>query len=389
MKKAFIILAAALAAGCGRTGLEQGDWESGNYEALNAVIAGSGTLSGSYDPEAKPYAVFDFDNTTVTGDISLTLMAYQIENLRYCIDPEDIFSVLTDALPSIDTALVGFDGITARMLATDLQNDYAWLYENYIKSYVSGGKLQESEAGPSAAEEKLEDAEEKLAAIHESKEYLDFRAKLWGLSLGLDNTYGYGISCPWLLCLSEGMSEEQLQDLTREAALYDMKAAARRNETSTSPDKKNTYEEVWTSPDMGEAGVVSVTLERGFGIREELVNLYKTLADNGFDVYIISASPEPVVEAIACSSTVGLNLDPANVYGLRWHEGKSETIRQELMPLHGGNGPAIVGGDSNGDYNMLTDFADLQLGIIFDLPRSGAIQALKSDNSGKYIVQSW
>lgn len=353
MKKVFIILAAVLTAGCLRTGLEQGDWESGNYETLNAVIVGSGVLSGSYDPEAKPYAVFDFDNTTVTGDISLTLMAYQIENLRYYIEPEDFYSILTDGLPNLDSALVGFDGISARMLATDLQNDYAWLYENYINSSDSN-----------------------LEAIHESKEYLDFRAKLWGLSLGLDNTYGYEISCPWLLRLSEGMTEEQLQKLTREAALHDMESA-------------RLYEETWTSPEAGEAGVITVTLERGLGIRKELVNLYKSLANNGFDVYIISASPEPVVEALACSNSVGLNLDPANVYGLRWHEGKSETIRQELMPLHGGKGPAIVAGDSNGDYNMLTDFPDMQLGIIFDLSRTGAIQALKQDNSGKYIVQKW
>ncbi len=357
MKKAlaYIFLLALPLVSCNKTGLKKGDWDGSNYKAIKAVVTEFGTLSEDYNPEEKPYAVFDFDNTTVTGDISLTLMAYQIENLRYSIDPEDIYTLLLAGLPSIDCALDGFDGVSARMLATDLQNDYIWLCKNYISSPAS---------------------EEQLKTIRKSDEYLDFRAKLWSLSLGIDNTFGYGISCPWILRLFSGMSEEQLKDLTREAALSDMK-------------RKKLSEETWTSPDMGEAGSVSVSVPRGLAIRKELVNLYKSLADNGFDTYIISASGEAVVEAVACDGTMDLNLDPANVFGMCFYEGKSEQIRKALMPQHGGKGPAIVAGDSNGDYNMLTDFDDMALGIVFDLPRSGAIEDLKKDNSGRYIVQKW
>ena len=36
---------------------------------------------------------------------------------------------------------------------------------------------------------------------------------------------------------------------------------------------------------------------------------------------------------------------------------------------HGGQAPLLIGGDSNGDYAMLKDFPDLQVGLIFNLLR--------------------
>lgn len=369
----YILLVAAMAVSCGRTGLQKGDWKKKNYKAINALVKAHGTRSDGYDPKVRPYAVFDFDNTTVTGDISMSLFAYQIENLRYNLDPEAIYDIFTVGVPNIDCALEGYEGVSVRMLATDLQNDYDWLWRNYIRS--GGMSLDE---------------------IHKSQEYLDFRAKMWALSAGIDNTFGYEAGCLWILRPLSGRTVADLQELAREAAKSEMK-------------RRKKSEETWTSPDMGEAGVVSVTVPRGLGIRKELVNLYETLQKNGFDVYVCSASAEAVVEAVACDGTMGLDLDPTQVYGLRtsngervatypayasgyphtFYEGKSELIRNILMPDHGGRGPALVAGDSNGDYNMLVDFDDMKLGIIFDLPRSGGIQDLKKDKSGRYIVQRW
>ena len=64
---------------CSRpAGLPEDNWEPVVYEALSDMIAREGILSENYDPECRPYAVFDFDNTTIINDISLTLMIYQI-----------------------------------------------------------------------------------------------------------------------------------------------------------------------------------------------------------------------------------------------------------------------------------------------------------------------
>lgn len=371
----IIVLVALIVASCGGTGLEKGDWSKKNYKAIDAVIQQYGSSSDSYDPEVKPYAVFDFDNTTIMGDISMSTVAYQIENLRYRLDPESIYFTFTNCVPNIDCSLDGFDGVSARMLATDLQNDYAWLFNNYIK------------------DQKLS-----LKEIHKSEQFLDFRAKIWALSSGADNTFGYETGCLWITRMFAGLSYEELEALAREAAAQDL--------------QMNKFkEEVWTSPNIGEAGEVSVTVPRGMRVRKELLNLYETLQTNGFDVYVCTASEEHLVEGVACEGegTMGFELSRDQVYGIRvnspvrispnasyaqgyphtHHEGKSELIRSVLAPSHGGHGPAIVAGDSNGDANMLVDFADMKLGIIFDLPRTGAIADLKTDKSGRYIVQKW
>lgn len=375
MKRSFIyiVLVALMAVSCGRTGLKKGDWKRRNYKALNTLIKDHGTGSKAYDPKERPYAVFDFDNTTVVGDISMSIFAYQIENLRYELDPESIYDIFTVGVPNIDCALEGLEAVSVRMLATDLQNDYNWLWRNYIRN----GSMS-------------------LEEVHESEEFLDFRAKMWALSASVDNTFGYEAGCLWILKSFGGMSVAQFQELAREAAAAEMKR------------KKHTVE-TWTSPDLGEAGTVSVEVPRGLGIRKEMVNLYRSLQKNGFDVYICSASAEALVEAVACNAAMDLDLDPTQVYGLRtgggdrmstspsyaaayphtFYEGKSELIRNLLMPDHGGKAPMLVAGDSNGDYNMLTDFDGMKIGLIIDQPRTGGIQDLKKDRSGRYFVQKW
>lgn len=375
----YIILTAAIAVSCSGTGLEKAGWKKQNYKALNALIKDHGTRSDGYDPKVRPYAVFDFDNTTVTGDISMSLAAYQIENLRFGLDPESVYDIFIGGIPNIDSALDGFPSVSVRSLAIDIHNDYAWLYRNYIR-YARAGQ-----EAPASLEE-----------IHESQEYLDLRAKIWSLTAGIVNTFGYDVGSLWIIKLFSGMPVSELQDLAREAAASEMKLRKPKTET-------------WTSPDMGEAGQVSVDVPRGLGIRKELVNLYSTLTRNGFDVYVCSSSAEMVVEAVACDGTMGLDLDPTQVFGIRinggdfvssspsyvqgyprtHHEGKSELIRNILMPDHGGRGPVLVAGDSNGDCSMLVDFDDMELGLIIDQPRSGEIQDLKSDRSGRYAVQKW
>lgn len=59
------------------------------------------------------------------------------------------------------------------------------------------------------------------------------------------------------------------------------------------------------------------------------------------------------------------------VYG----PGKVELIRSELVPRFG-RGPAIVFGDSDGDFNMLTEFADPEAGLIVNRLKGGDIGSL-------------
>ncbi len=340
---------------------------------VKRVIRGYGSGSDGYDVQAKPYAVFDFDNTSIAGDISLALLVYAIDNLEFKMPPESMYPAFLNCVPDIDRSLDGFEGVSARMLATDLYSDYSWLYDNYI----SNRKLS-------------------LDEVHESEQFRDFRAKLWALSLGVDNTFGSEkVGCLWILRPFSGMTADELKALTLRAVKNEIRISKLR-------------EEKWTSPGTGEAGKVSVTVPRGMAIGGNVLSMYRDIQENGIDVYICSASSEIVVEALACSEeyfglpedkVFGIRLSSGNFispdavylpsYPVTYAEGKSELIRSRIAPSHGGREPLMVGGDSNGDFSMLTSFPDMKLGIIVDMPRSGAIDSLKRNGGKPYYVRPY
>ena len=81
-----------------------------------------------------------------------------------------------------------------------------------------------------------------------------------------------------------------------------------------------------------------------------------------------------IMGVLACDPELGVGLPPEQVFGLRFvpgehlvaeydptyvqpiKTGKVTCINTLMAPLHGGTGPVLVGGDSNGDVAMLTSF---------------------------------
>ena len=140
----------------------------------------------------------------------------------------------------------------------------------------------------------------------------------------------------------------------------------------------------------------------------EMVNLFDSLEANGIDVYVVSASAQDIVRAFARANSY--NFDKNKVLGLRLNidedgrilpsldksypitqkEGKSETIRK-LIQNKNNYGPILVGGDSDGDYDMLTVFKESDLGIIIDVDRYGKINELKKAalaGSDRFVLQA-
>lgn len=353
MKKRLILLAAGallLAAGCDRkVTLNEPNWDPRVREALDALIADYGKGSPDYDPKCPPYAVFDFDNTTIINDIAQTLLVWQIENRAFSITPDEMFGVLTASIPDLDEDYG--NGTTPRSLATDLARDYAGLCQ--------GADMGEMRAG---------------------EEYRDFRAKMWYLSSNTDTSYPDSpFGCIWITTLLDGMSPEEVSALTRRSV-----------DSWMGWDKM--WKETWSSPD----GQVSVEVPKGLAFTPEMKELYAALRKAGFDVYVCSASYEGVVEAVACNEKYGLGLPEENVFGIRLEEsedgllhavgddgypqpyrkGKVDCIKEYMASAHCGRGPALVAGDSNGDYAMLTSFPDLKVGLIVNCLRSGGIGLL-------------
>ena len=72
----------------------QPSWESNVNKGINDFIAMYGDKSPNYANTVKPYAVFDFDNTTAILDIEEQLAIWQLDRLAFAISPDNMKNVL-------------------------------------------------------------------------------------------------------------------------------------------------------------------------------------------------------------------------------------------------------------------------------------------------------
>lgn len=339
--------------------LDKGVWEDKLYARLTKLIKENGNTSSSYDKNKKPYAVFDWDNTTVINDIGEATFTYQIENLAFKMTPEEFDQAVRTNIPSDDFVedFHNKDGepVNIDKIAADLLSDYTVIYNSY-KGMQGDKSLEE---------------------VKKTDEYQDFAAKLRYLYEAIGDTFSSDISYPWVTYLYAGMTSEEVQALSEKSidqALQDKLTS-----------------ETWESPAglKGESGQITVTFKRGVRSVKEMQNLYKTLMANGIDVYICSASYIDVIIPYASNSKYGYNIPKENVTAMRLKkddkgviqpeydtnyaqtqgEGKTETIKKLIAVNHDNQEPILIAGDSNGDYAMLKDFPKLQMGIIFNLLR--------------------
>lgn len=141
---------------------------------------------------------------------------------------------------------------------------------------------------------------------------------------------------------------------------------------------------------------LSINLVDEFFIPEETKLLLKTLYENGFDIYVCSASFYDVLDVIVNEMDFGLNYIK-KVFGLKANiqnnkytlekmpnsvitrrYGKSDCIEKFLIKEYG-YGPVLVAGDTMGDFTMLTEFKDTAVSILFNKS--------KNDDT-KYIVHA-
>ena len=333
MKRIALFLCLVLAAACKPAPrLETGSWDPAVRASLDSLLA-----KGGHDR----YAVFDFDKTTIAHDISQALWVYQIEHLRFADAPKHDF---LDGIPEPSRLMPGTHESFAKM-GEMLKMEYALLANFYKKD-------------PS------------LDKLHDMTLYKDFRARMFSMLLAMDEAFGEEVSCLWMPGLLAGFTPAEARKVVREAVKEHL-----------GKDKLAVQE--WRSPDGRGGGMV----ERGIWLAPEMKDLYRCLKKARIDAYVCSASLELIVEALACDPELGLGLPPEQVFGLRFVGGETVTpvfdstyvqpmgpgkvacIKAFMMPAHKGQGPVLVGGDSNGDVPMLTAFEDMQRGLIIDVGR--------------------
>ncbi|MGJ7609853.1 MULTISPECIES: haloacid dehalogenase-like hydrolase [unclassified Variovorax] len=385
------VAAALVATGCasfspGKSqALAPGHWDAFNRAQIEGLIAGLGKGSPGYNGAKPPYVVFDWDNTSVFLDIEEASLIYQLENLVFSATPAQLEVALRKNIPKKDF-LPAFNNAAGQpvnidRVVPDIVASYTWLYQNY-----KGMKGEQS-----------------LAVVAMSPHYGAFITKVRYLYEAIGDTFDHDTAYPWVTYLFAGMTEAQVRKLTADTVAWQL--------------KEPVVKVKWTSPTAlpGRSGVVSVSWKNGLRLQPEMQDLYAAFRNAGFDVWVCSASFVDVIKEISSNPAFGYNNPPERVLAMELERdargviqpefrrgydqtqgpGKTKNIQRFLVSKYG-YGPSFIAGDSEGDQNMMADFADTKKVLIVNRLRDpktdiGKFSAMAVQNYGKadtrYLLQ--
>lgn len=362
--------------------LEQDNWDIDVYNAIVQLIIENGALSKNYNKTNKPYAVFDFDNTTAFNDVQEALLIYQIENLRFAFRPQEVEDILKTGIPNVEQNFhkeyYSKEGkpLNVSIIASDIAEAYDYLYRNY-EGFRKGGK-------------------QSLEAIRKTPQYGAFSSKLRFLYDAINATFDASVGYPWVTYLFTGMSSSEVQALTKESNDYWLEYG-------------KFVRSYWQTPRefVGAGGIVEVAYKTGLAFPQEMQKLYECLRTYGIEVYVCSASFIDVIVASANTEKYGYKVPLENIYAMRLKrdeqgkyinefddnyfqtqgEGKVKTIDKFIRTKHNNEQPILVAGDSEGDYQML-QYPKLKLGIILNRYKQDLLDLTHQKNSKTiYVLQ--
>lgn len=364
--------------------LDPGKWDPNTRAKIQKMIETYGSQGKDYDPAKKPYAVFDWDQTCIFNDTQEALFRYMIANLMFKATPEQFAAAIRQDVPKDN---FGKDynnqegkAVNIDLIAADLDADYKYLYDNYIKD----GKM-------------------KLEEVQKTDEFKSFQAKLAYLYEAIGGTFSAEISYPWVLYLFAGMTEAEV------------KAVSEKSNDVALGDRIGTYALASPKERPGKAGVISLGgYKYGLRLAPEMSNLMNVLRDNGIDVYVCSASHEAVVRVFASLPKYGYNVPEENVVAMKTkmtdgkylgeydysdgypqtqQKGKVTAIEKVLIAKYG-YAPIFIAGDSQGDFNMASEFPGTKLSLIINRVRKDdfgklGLEAVKfiAEESARYVMQ--
>ena len=311
-----------------------------------------------------PLAVYDWDNTCIYNDIMESMFRFQMFNLQYAMTKDAFDGIIPEAagktLKDTNVTLLSADygNIALPDIAADLEEDYAFLYDHYI------GTRQMS-----------------LDEVKATPEYQDFLVKLPFLYDGLTDTpeIGAEYSYPWVCFLCQGMTKPEVQKMAV-AALND--ALGRKCEKVTLKAPAGLSRR---------AAVASYSYKAGIRLSLGIVDMMSKQRAAGWKVWVVSASFEPVIQAVAAINgydvpedhVIGVRLqtdasgkylpklseEPG--YALTQRMGKATVIRNLIKQA-----PLFVAGDSDGDFEMMTQFPETKLIYLINRVKGGDIGSL-------------
>ena len=231
-------------------------WRGDNQARLDAMLAAQGSASAGYDPARRPLAIFDWDNTVIKNDAGDSTFYYLLKNSKVLQPPAKNWRLTSPYLSA--------DAVTALKAACDALAD-------------PGQPL------PTATDDRCAT---ELISIYDSGSTTGKKAAFasWNYRR-MEPAYA------WLAQLLAGYTPEQVAAFA---------AAARMENLSNA---------VGAQQKIGTYGSVN-HYARYYDQQKDLIG---ALQANGFDVWVVSASPQVVVEQWL--DTVGVAKD--HLIGIR------------------------------------------------------------------------
>ncbi len=349
------------------------NWDKFNKAQIEKLLTTYGKGSANYNPAKPPYAVFDWDNTMVFLDIEEATLIYQLVNLKFNMTPAQMDKALRMNVPGsnfkADYNNAAGIPVNIDLVVPDAVESYTWIYNNYqgLKGKMS------------------------LEEVKKNPHYTNFITKVRYLYEAIGDTFDVSIAYPWVLYLFTGLDEQQVRKMTQETADWQL----------TQPIEKVK----WTSPAStpGKAGVVSVSWKNGLRLMPEMQDIFRAFRAAGIDIWICTASFVDVVKEISSNPKYGYVNPDNRVVGMELErdakgiiqtefrkgydqtqgKGKTKAIERFLVSKYG-YGPIFVAGDSEGDMNMMQDFADTKLVLIVNRLKGKDIDKLSRSAAADY-----
>ena len=350
-RKSILLVALLAAASCTQY-VSHPDWNPDAKKALNSFIR------SERGQKEQSYVVFDFDNTCSIFDVSVQLMAYQLETMCFGLNPEEFSKMANTGMETYPESL--------QESLRSIISDYADLYSRF-GPFTPQGVDYETQARMGTDPVWKDFASDMGLMYQKLQEYMT-----------ADDAY------LWTMGWFSGMTGEEVYQMARR-----------------SHEKYSVVETGYRSLE-GSHGTYSWV--DGIAVTDNIRELWKALYDNGFDIWVCSASEVgPVMAAVDvfglhdyCKGVLAMTMarDSSDRYLPEYDyttgcgflattdggwvkdsiptrtrpmgPGKVEAIRNCLVPRYGQKGPRAGFMDSTGDFNFCTEFSSMRLVVCFN-----------------------